>query len=208
MANNGSQPVKVPFNMTIFSLPFTCEYMGASVRSKGLFRTDNPLKYPLPLLMLQLGTVIIISTAFQRLLRPLKQPRFVSDMLVIYDLSFFFHCQQFCTSKLVSRLRFVCTRNSVIMMWLWLFGNYKPQLWRLVWNEGIPKPHINFCKNYLRNFCLYRITLGMIIATSFSRICVRKFIYGFQKTDLIFFFTKMNLEIWKRSFSNLIRKQS
>ncbi|CAL5397364.1 unnamed protein product [Camellia sinensis] len=53
----------------------------SKVSSKGLFRRDDPLLHPLPILTLQLGAVIITSSIFQILLKPFKQPRFVSHML-------------------------------------------------------------------------------------------------------------------------------
>ncbi|GFZ02938.1 hypothetical protein Acr_15g0015460 [Actinidia rufa] len=81
MANGSSEGVLPPYNLSYFNMVYTCEYMGASVCSKGFFRADHPLMHPLPLLMFELGIVLLVNAIIQILLRPFKQPRFVSDML-------------------------------------------------------------------------------------------------------------------------------
>ncbi|KAL7239409.1 hypothetical protein ACSBR2_005336 [Camellia fascicularis] len=86
MANSKGEVI-VPFNFSNFNSLYTCEYFGSSVSSKGLFRRDDPLLHPLPILTLQLGAVIITSSILQILLKPFKQPRFVSHMLVSSSIS-------------------------------------------------------------------------------------------------------------------------
>ncbi|PSS10155.1 Cation/H(+) antiporter like [Actinidia chinensis var. chinensis] len=81
MANGSSEGGLPPFNLSYFNMVYTCEYMGASVCSKGFFRADHPLMHPLPLLLFELGIVLLVNAVIQILLRPFKQPRFVSDML-------------------------------------------------------------------------------------------------------------------------------
>ncbi|KAF5941345.1 hypothetical protein HYC85_022512 [Camellia sinensis] len=81
MSGNDVKPV-VPFNLTLFIFtPKTCEYLGSSVSSEGLFQNDDPLKHPLPTLLLQLGTAIVLTTILHHILKPLHQPRFVAEML-------------------------------------------------------------------------------------------------------------------------------
>ncbi|XP_052192649.1 cation/H(+) antiporter 15-like [Diospyros lotus] len=82
-ANHGAssyQPI-VPFTASFFNIQAYCEYVGSSLTSIGLIRNGSPLACTIPLLMLQLGLAILLSALFHRLLRPLKQTKFVSDML-------------------------------------------------------------------------------------------------------------------------------
>lgn len=76
-----AETTQVPFNLTVFMVSHACEYVGSAVTSKGVFRKGDPLHQPLPFLLLLRGVAILLSAIMRRLLRPLKQPRFVADML-------------------------------------------------------------------------------------------------------------------------------
>lgn len=53
------------------------------ISSNGLWTGDNPLAFSLPLLCLQLTLVVFTSKLVYFLLKPLKQPRIVSDIIVL-----------------------------------------------------------------------------------------------------------------------------
>lgn len=57
------------------------------VASHGSFNGDNPLTYSLPLVLVQLATVILLSRALAFLLRPLRQPLVLWEMIVCYYLA-------------------------------------------------------------------------------------------------------------------------
>lgn len=70
----------------------SCRNMVNKNPSFGVFYGENPLKAPFPLLLLEMSLVIVISRLVRLLLKPLKQPRVVSDVIVSLFLSlpFFF----------------------------------------------------------------------------------------------------------------------
>ncbi|KAF8411733.1 hypothetical protein HHK36_004291 [Tetracentron sinense] len=47
----------------------------------GIFYGENPLDYSFPLVLLQISTVVLITRAVRFLLKPLKQPRIVSEII-------------------------------------------------------------------------------------------------------------------------------
>ncbi|KAM5583068.1 cation/H(+) antiporter 15-like [Rosa sericea] len=51
------------------------------IRSKGIFLGDNPLKYPSPILLLQLTIAALVTTLFQFILNPLGESAYISQML-------------------------------------------------------------------------------------------------------------------------------
>lgn len=57
-------------------------YQPPKMYTIGVWLGDNPLNYPLPLLTLQLFLVFTTTRFFCYILRPLKQPRVVSEILV------------------------------------------------------------------------------------------------------------------------------
>ncbi|XP_057485194.1 cation/H(+) antiporter 15-like [Actinidia eriantha] len=71
----------LPFNFSVFGMPFSCDKFGNSVTSKGVFLNDNPLLRPVSYFLSQLGVAVLLTALFRRLLKPLKQPRFVAEML-------------------------------------------------------------------------------------------------------------------------------
>jgi hypothetical protein len=54
---------------------------GADVTSSGLVNGDNPLHHALLLLIIQIGVIIFLSRFVTFLLRPLKQPRVVAEIV-------------------------------------------------------------------------------------------------------------------------------
>ena len=51
-------------------------------RSIGIFYGENPLQTPFSLLLLEMSLVILLSRLVRFLLKPLRQPRVVSDVIV------------------------------------------------------------------------------------------------------------------------------
>ncbi|KAL7252078.1 hypothetical protein ACSBR1_013848 [Camellia fascicularis] len=79
--SNSTKP-ELPFPWVVWNLSHSCQYFATALISKGLFRKNElTLTYPIPLLLLQLGLAIILSATMRYFLKPLKQPRFVADML-------------------------------------------------------------------------------------------------------------------------------
>lgn len=50
--------------------------------SNGLFQGDNPLDYALPLAILQICLVVALTRILAFLLRPLRQPRVIAEIVV------------------------------------------------------------------------------------------------------------------------------
>ena len=62
----------------------------AAVRagSNGVFQGDNPLDYALPLAILQICIVVALTRILAFLLRPLRQPRVIAEIVVSNYLSY------------------------------------------------------------------------------------------------------------------------
>lgn len=82
--------------------------------SNGVFQGDDPLDFALPLLIIQICLVIVLTRLLAYLLRPLRQPRVVAEIIVsvLADYMFFFislvNCQFFFFPFYV--LFFICLR--------------------------------------------------------------------------------------------------
>lgn len=50
--------------------------------SNGIFQGDNPLDFALPLIILQICLVVALTRGLAFLLRPLKQPRVIGEIIV------------------------------------------------------------------------------------------------------------------------------
>lgn len=50
--------------------------------SNGMFQGDNPLHFSLPLITLQICIVVLLSRILSFLLRPLRQPRVIAEIVV------------------------------------------------------------------------------------------------------------------------------
>lgn len=57
--------------------------------SNGGFQGDNPLDYALPLAILQICLVVVVTRGLAYLLKPLRQPRVVAE-IVVSSIFFFF----------------------------------------------------------------------------------------------------------------------
>lgn len=55
--------------------------------SNGIFQGDDPLHFALPLAILQICIVVIVTRGLAYVLRPLRQPRVIAEIVVSY---FFF----------------------------------------------------------------------------------------------------------------------
>lgn len=52
------------------------------VTSQGAFQGENPLDYALPLAILQICLVVVVTRGLAYLLRPLRQPRVIAEIIV------------------------------------------------------------------------------------------------------------------------------
>jgi len=52
--------------------------------SNGAFQNENPLDYALPLLILQICLVVVFTRILAFLLRPLRQPRVIAEVIVSF----------------------------------------------------------------------------------------------------------------------------
>lgn len=55
--------------------------------SNGVFQGDNPLDFALPLAILQICLVVVLTRLLGFLLRPLRQPRVIAEIVVSIFLS-------------------------------------------------------------------------------------------------------------------------
>jgi len=54
----------------------------AKVASNGAFQGENPLDFALPLIILQICLVLVVTRGLAYLLRPLRQPRVIAEIIV------------------------------------------------------------------------------------------------------------------------------
>lgn len=70
-------------------------YAPTMITTNGIWQGDNPLDYSLPLFILQLTMIVVITRILVYLLKPFRQPRVISEVLVSSCLfllpSFFFN---------------------------------------------------------------------------------------------------------------------
>lgn len=52
--------------------------------SNGIFQGDNPLDYALPLAIIQIILVIVLTRILALLLKPLRQPRVIAEIIVCF----------------------------------------------------------------------------------------------------------------------------
>ncbi|KOM30576.1 hypothetical protein LR48_Vigan01g013000 [Vigna angularis] len=60
--------------------PIIC-YAATMVSSEGLWHKENPLNYSLPLFLLQLLLVLVVTRLFVYILKPIRQPRVISELM-------------------------------------------------------------------------------------------------------------------------------
>lgn len=70
--------------------------------SDGSFQGDNPLDYSLPLLILQICLVVTLTRCINYLLRPLRQPRVVAEIVVSFLECFVSSCVLMISLELIS----------------------------------------------------------------------------------------------------------
>jgi len=58
--------------------------------SNGVFQGENPLEHALPLLILQICIVLLLTRLLAFLLRPLRQPRVIAEIVVRFFTSLWF----------------------------------------------------------------------------------------------------------------------
>lgn len=61
--------------------PIVC-YAPTMITTNGVWQGDNPLDYSLPLFILQLTLVVVVTRVLVFLLKPLRQPRVIAEILV------------------------------------------------------------------------------------------------------------------------------
>jgi hypothetical protein len=52
--------------------------------SEGVWQGDNPLHFALPLLILQICLVVVVTRSLGFVLKPLRQPRVIAEIIVCY----------------------------------------------------------------------------------------------------------------------------
>lgn len=57
-------------------------YSPTMITTNGIWQGDNPLDYSLPLFILQLTLVVVTTRLLVFILKPLRQPRVISEILV------------------------------------------------------------------------------------------------------------------------------
>ncbi|XP_010277628.1 PREDICTED: cation/H(+) antiporter 15-like [Nelumbo nucifera] len=68
------------FNMNLTENTIIC-YSPTMITTNGIWQGDNPLDYSLPLFILQLTLVVVITRILFVLLKPLRQPKVISEIL-------------------------------------------------------------------------------------------------------------------------------
>lgn len=77
--------------------PIIC-YAPTMITTNGIWQGDNPLDYSLPLFILQLTMVVVLTRIIVFILKPFRQPRVISEIIVriyIYiSRRLFYHAKQ------------------------------------------------------------------------------------------------------------------
>lgn len=55
---------------------------GMKATSEGAWQGDNPLRFSLPLLIVQICLVVVFTRGLAYALRPLRQPRVIAEIIV------------------------------------------------------------------------------------------------------------------------------
>lgn len=67
-----------------------CESSPMHATSSGVLQGDNPLHYALPLAIVQICLVLVLTRVLAYLLRPLRQPRVIAEIVVSLSLVNFY----------------------------------------------------------------------------------------------------------------------
>jgi len=57
-------------------------YAATMITSEGFWQKENPLNYALPLFLLQLMLILVVTRLFIFILKPIRQPRVISELMV------------------------------------------------------------------------------------------------------------------------------
>lgn len=57
-------------------------YAPTMITTNGIWQGDNPLDYSLPLFILQLTLVVVVTRVMVYILKPFRQPRVISEIVV------------------------------------------------------------------------------------------------------------------------------
>lgn len=76
---NVTETTAVGINSTEYNV--VC-YAPRMITAIGLWNHDNPLDYALPILLIQMMLIVVATRVLVFFLRPLQQPRVVSEILV------------------------------------------------------------------------------------------------------------------------------
>lgn len=99
-------------------------YAPTMITTNGIWQGDNPLDYSLPLFIVQLTLVVAITRLLVIILKPIRQPRVIAEILVSNLLNFpkillLYDC--------IFNFFIICQRTSVIREMSWCNGtNYRP----------------------------------------------------------------------------------
>lgn len=68
-------------------------YAPSMITTNGIWQGENPLNYALPLFILQVTLVVIATRIFVFILKPIRQPRVIAEILVSFPIPpQNFHC--------------------------------------------------------------------------------------------------------------------
>lgn len=81
-------------------------YAPTLITTNGIWQGDNPLNYSLPLFILQLTLVVVTTRILVFILKPLRQPRVISEILVSISLLTFSSLSPFTVDS--AKLPFQC----------------------------------------------------------------------------------------------------
>lgn len=65
-------------------------YAPTMITTNGIWQGDNPLDYSLPLFILQLTMIVLMTRILVFVLKPFRQPRVISEILVSIYMCVFF----------------------------------------------------------------------------------------------------------------------
>lgn len=74
-----------PFNEGVYRFPLTCKRTHKT-HTAGIFYGESPLHYSFTLIMLEVIFVVVTTWIVRFLLKPLKQPRVVSEIIVSFNI--------------------------------------------------------------------------------------------------------------------------
>ncbi|KAF6161177.1 hypothetical protein GIB67_007818 [Kingdonia uniflora] len=103
-------------------VPKLC-FMPKTSSSRGIWLGDDPLDYPLPMLMMQISLISVIILALRFILKPLGQPSIISQLLggIVLGPTIFGHNNEFAEKFFPFRAKVVLDTFSLFGLMLFLF---------------------------------------------------------------------------------------